>query len=280
LVTETLTQDDADGSEVFGRENTSDSYRATTVGSGNYVSGKFASTVGYGNDITASGERAHTFGMENTGNSKQSMMVGSGNISNAENSAIFGYGNTITETAERATVVGKHINLSIPDAFQFGPNNSGKVTILKNGYIGIGRTGTQPFESPTELLHLYDGNALFESKENGGEVRFYNNEEHPAFHNPSQDDIRFSISGANQRINGDLILSTGIGKKGQTLHARVFQPLTHHIDMSGINWGRAVTGPSATCDESKFVEYANIQNDITGTDGLVYKHKFGLHSAN
>ena len=36
---ENLNEDDADGSHVFGRKNTSDSFRATTVGSGNFVSG-------------------------------------------------------------------------------------------------------------------------------------------------------------------------------------------------------------------------------------------------
>jgi hypothetical protein len=288
-----LNEDDADGSHVFGRINTSDSFRATTVGSGNFVSGDYANTLGYGNKVTDSGDRSYTLGMENFNNAENAFIIGSGNTNHKKDtttvgygnlnegslSMIFGYENHIQEDVERASIFGRGITLGINDAFQFGPNESGKITILENGHIGIGATGEIPFEDPQELLHLYDGNVLFESKDSGGEVRFYNNLEEPEFHNPSQDDIRFVVSGANQRIQGDLILSTGIGDKGQTLHGRIFQEASHYEKITGMNWGRAPFGPTDTCDYDQLVFHPNKLDTIIGTDGSINQHKVGVHAA-
>ena len=168
---------------------------------------------------------------------------------------------------------------NMSNAMQIGVNNSGKITILQNGNIGIGTSGTLPFENPQELLHLRSGNVLLDATE-GGYFKFYDKNRYDNIpDNPSQvnqpGDIRAIVSGGNFKIDGDLILSTGIGETGQFLHGRIFQEaIVRNLD--GSMWCYTPSDLQGNCTNAGTNPYNNTTETITGTDGINYTHKVGL----
>jgi hypothetical protein len=294
-------------SNIFGRGNTSNATGLSVYGSGNHVTGADSATYGYGNRISINSTRTLTFGLENTSFSRNQINVGSGNLNSGIDSWVIGYGNNlktgnfnyivgnnniISSGLTGVIIVGDSITLPLSGnagykltqnnmngAMQIGVNNSGKITILDNGNIGIGTSGTLPFENPQELLHLRSGNVLFDATE-GGYFKFYDKNQYDNIpDNPSEvnqpGDIRAIVSGGNFKIDGDLILSTGIGETGQFLKGRIFQEaFTRNLD--GSMWCYTPSDLQGNCTNASANPYNNTTENITGTDGTTYTHKVGL----
>ena len=291
---------------VFGRGNTSHATGLSIFGSGNHVTGAYSATYGYGNRVSASSTRTSIFGLENTSLSRNQTILGSGNTNSGIDSYIIGYGNQqetgtfnaifgsnniIKSGLTGVGVYGNEITLPLSGnagyklnpnqmngAIQVGANNSGKITILYNGNIGIGTSGNLPFENPQELIHLRSGNALFDATE-GGYFKFYDKNRYDNTpDNPSQrdqpGDIRAIVSGGNFKIDGDLILSTGIGETGQFLAGRIFQEVTVR-NLDGTMWCYSVSDLNGNCDNT-FNPYQNGTETVIGTDGSNYIHKTGF----
>ena len=299
----TLTGTDAN---VFGRGNTSHATGLSIYGSGNHVSGAYSATYGYGNRISIDSTRTLTFGLENTSSTRNQTNVGSGNFNSGIDSWVIGYGNIIQTGTFNSivgnnnitsagltgvSIVGDGITLplngnagyklnqnNMNGAMQIGVNNSGKITILENGNIAIGTSGTFPFENPQELLHVRSGNVLFDATE-GGYFKFYDKNQYDNVpDNPSQrnqaGDIRAIVSGGNFKIDGDLILSTGIGETGQFLAGRIFQEaIVRNLD--GTMWCYTPSDLQGNCS-NLFNPYRNGTETVVGTDGGSYIHKTGL----
>ena len=291
---------------VFGRANTSHALGLSIFGSGNHVTGASSATYGYGNRVSSNATRSHIFGFENSSFSRNQTNVGSGNFNSGIDSYIVGYGNQqetgvfnsifgsnniVKSGLTGVAIYGNEITLPLSGnagyklnsnnmngAVQFGANNSGKITILYNGNIGIGTSGILPFENPQELVHLRSGNALFDATE-GGYFKFYDKNRYDNISdNPSEiaqpGDIRAIVSGANFKIDGDLVLSTGWGETGQFLAGRIFQEAIVR-DLDGTMWCYSVTDINGNC-ENTFNPYPNLTEPIIGTDGIAYTHKTGL----
>ena len=269
---------DATRTHIFGLQNISYSRNQTIVGSGNINSGIDCWTVGNGNQ-------------QQTGT--DNIIIGDANVifSSTTGAAIFGNQNGISSNLTGVSIYGNQITLPLSGnagyklapnnmngAVQFGANNSGKITILYNGNIGIGTSGTLPFENPQELVHLRSGNALFDATE-GGYLKFYDKSQYDNTpDNPSQrdqaGDIRAIVSGGNFKIDGDLVLSTGIGETGQFLAGRIFQEATVR-PLDGSMWCYAVSDLQGNCNNLTN-PYPNGVETIIGTDGQSYTHKLGL----
>ena len=205
---------------------------------------------------------------------------------------VYGFTNTVSSGLESVIVLGKGITIpksgnagyklnrnNMNGAVQIGANNSGKITILANGNIAIGTSGTLPFENPQELLHVRSGNILLDATE-GGYFKFYDKNRYDNIaDNPSQvgqpGDIRAIVSGGNFKIDGDLVLSTGIGETGQFLAGRIFQEaFTRNLD--GSMWCYTPSDLQGNCTNASANPYNNTTESITGTDGATYTHKVGL----
>ena len=291
---------------IFGRGNTSSAINLSVYGSGNHVTGADSATYGYGNKISIDSTRTLTFGLENTSFSRNQINVGSGNLNSGIDSWVIGYGNNL-QTGNFNYIVGNNNIISsgltgvmilgdgitIPlsgnagyklsqnnmnNVMQIGVNDSGKITILENGNIGIGTSGTLPFENPQELLHVRSGNVLLDATE-GGYFKFYDKNRYDNIpDNPSQvnqpGDIRAIVSGGNFKIDGDLVLSTGIGETGQFLAGRIFQEaIVRNLD--GSMWCYTPSDLQGNCS-NLFNPYRNGTETIIGTDGTNYTHKTGL----
>jgi len=220
-------------------------------------------------------------------------IYGSSNqISQSNYAFVYGRGNIVPSGLTNVVVLGKEITIpksgnagyklnrnNMDNAVQIGANNSGKITILANGNIAIGTSGTLPFENPQELLHVRSGNVLFDATE-GGYFKFYDKNQYDNIpDNPSEvnqpGDIRAIVSGGNFKIDGDLILSTGIGETGQFLKGRIFQEaFTRNLD--GSMWCYTPSDLQGNCTNASANPYGNTTENITGTDGTTYTHKVGL----
>lgn len=220
-------------------------------------------------------------------------IYGSSNqISQSNYAFVYGRGNTVPSGLNNVVVLGKEITIpksgnagyklnrnNMDNAVQIGANNSGKITILQNGNIGIGTSGTLPFENPQELLHVRSGNVLLDATE-GGYFKFYDKNRYDNIpDNPSQvgqpGDIRAIVSGGNFKIDGDLILSTGIGETGQFLHGRIFQEATVR-NLDGSMWCYTPSDLQGNCNNASANPYNNTTETVAGTDGTNYTHKIGL----
>ena len=205
---------------------------------------------------------------------------------------VYGFSNTVSNGLTNVVALGKEITIpksgnagyklsrnNMDHAVQIGANNSGKITILENGNIGIGTSGTLPFENPQELLHVRSGNALLDATE-GGYFKFYDKNRYDNIpDNPSQvnqpGDIRAIVSGGNFKIDGDLVLSTGIGETGQFLHGRIFQEaIVRNLD--GSMWCYTPSDLQGNCNNASANPYSNATEAVVGTDGINYTHKIGL----
>ena len=243
-------------SHIFGYENISFTRNETILGSGNLNSGVDSWIVGYGNR-----QRTGTY----------NYIIGNDNTLNDINtgSAIFGNQNIIASGLTGVSIYGNQITLPLSGnagykltqnnmngAIQIGANNSGKITILYNGNIGIGTSGTLPFENPQELVHLRSGNALFDATE-GGYFKFYDKYRYDNTpDNPSEraqpGDIRAIVSGGNFKIDGDLIISTGVGETGQFLAGRIFQEATVR-SLDGTMWCYSVSDINNNCAQPQTI---------------------------
>lgn len=214
------------------------------------------------------------------------------NIFQSDNAFVYGRANTVSSGLNNVVVLGKEITIpksgnagyklnrnNMDHAVQIGANNSGKITILENGNIGFGTSGTLPFENPQELIHVRSGNVLFDATE-GGYFKFYDKNRYDnQIDNPSQvgqpGDIRAIVSGGNFKIDGDLVLSTGIGETGQFLHGRIFQEaFTRNLD--GSMWCYTPSDLQGNCNNASANPYNNATEAVVGTDGINYTHKIGL----
>ena len=233
------------------------------------------------------------FGESNLITGRETFTVGAYNTGRQNTSGyMFGRRNFMASGLTGSTIIGNEIVFPISgnagyklspnnmsNAMQIGVNNSGKITILQNGNIGIGTSGTLPFENPQELLHVRSGNVLLDATE-GGYFKFYDKNRYDNIpDNPSQvgqpGDIRAIVSGGNFKIDGDLILSTGIGETGQFLKGRIFQEaFTRNLD--GSMWCYAPSDLQGNCTNASANPYNNNTESITGTDGATYTHKVGL----
>jgi hypothetical protein len=294
-------------SNIFGRGNTSHANNLSVYGSGNHVTGADSATYGYGNRISINSTRTLTFGLENASFSRNQTNVGSGNLNSGIDSWVIGYGNNLQTGNFNYAVGNNNIissgltgvmvlgdNITIPlsgnagyklnpnnmnNVMQIGVNNSGKITILSNGNIAIGTSGTLPFENPQELLHVRSGNVLLDATE-GGYFKFYDKNQYDNIpDNPSQvaqpGDIRAIVSGGNFKIDGDLVLSTGYGETGQFLKGRIFQEaFTRNLD--GSMWCYTPSDFQGNCTNANVNPYNNNVETIVGTDRVNYVHKVGL----
>lgn len=263
-------------SNIFGRNNTLNSLQIFdgldqdgTESFNNYI---------FGENNLITGRETFTVGAYNTGRQNTSGYM-------------FGRRNLMTSGLTGSTIIGNEIIFplsgnagyklspnNMSNAMQIGVNNSGKITILQNGNIGIGTSGTLPFENPQELLHVRSGNILLDATE-GGYFKFYDKNRYDNIpDNPSQvgqpGDIRAIVSGGNFKIDGDLVLSTGIGETGQFLAGRIFQEaFTRNLD--GSMWCYTPSDLQGNCSNT-FNPYRNGTETVVGTDGLSYVHKTGL----
>jgi len=264
-------------STIFGRYNTLNSLQIFD---------------GLGIDGTESFNN-YIFGDRNLITGRETFTVGAYNTGRQNTSGyMFGRRNLMASGLTGSTIIGNEIVFPISgnagyklnpnnmsNAMQIGVNNSGKITILQNGNIGIGTSGTLPFENPQELLHLRSGNVLLDATE-GGYFKFYDKNRYDNIpDNPSQvnqpGDIRAIVSGGNFKIDGDLVLSTGIGETGQFLAGRIFQEaFTRNLD--GSMWCYTPSDLQGNCTNASANPYNNATESITGTDGINYTHKVGL----
>jgi len=264
-------------STIFGRNNTLNSLQIFD---------------GLGLDGTESFNN-YIFGDRNLITGRETFTVGAYNTGRQNTSGyMFGRRNLMASGLTGSTIIGNEIVFPISgnagyklspnnmsNAMQIGVNNSGKITILQNGNIGIGTSGTLPFENPQELLHLRSGNVLLDATE-GGYFKFYDKNRYDNIpDNPSQrnqpGDIRAIVSGGNFKIDGDLVLSTGIGETGQFLAGRIFQEaFTRNLD--GSMWCYTPSDLQGNCTNASANPYNNATESITGTDGINYTHKVGL----
>lgn len=160
-------------STAFGSRNTVSGINSTAFSSRNTISGNNSTAFGILNSIT--GDYSVSFGNTNINSEASTTTFGQ------QNQAI-GYGTTITGIFNNAatpweTVVGFNngittssrvpgdLALSIDDnpLFQVGNgtnNSTGRnsaLTILRNGKVGIGITGTEAAAKPTETLDVGSG---------------------------------------------------------------------------------------------------------------------------
>jgi len=203
-------------------------------------------------------------------------IIGRNNLNYSNNSTIIGNGITLPLLGNGGY---KLQNSDMDGAMQIGVSNVGKITILSNGNIGVGTQLGAPFENPQELIHVRSGNVLLDATE-GGYFKFYDKYKYDNIpDNPSEvdqaGDIRAIISGGNFKIDGDLILSTGIGETGQFLPGRIFQEaFTRNLD--GSMWCYTVSDLGGNCDNASLNPYDNKTENIIGTDRVNYIHKVGL----
>jgi len=262
-------------SNVYGRNNTLNSLQILDL------------------NLELASRNNYIFGDTNLITGKETFTVGAYNTARQNTSGyIFGRRNLMTSGLTGATIIGNEIIFPISgnagyklnpnnmnNAMQIGVNNSGKITILYNGNIGIGTSGTLPFENPQELLHLRSGNVLLDATE-GGYFKFYDKNQYDNIpDNPSQisqpGDIRAIVSGGNFKIDGDLVLSTGIGETGQFLAGRIFQEaFTRNLD--GSMWCHTPSDLGGNCNNASLNPYSNATEIIIGTDRVNYVHKVGL----
>jgi hypothetical protein len=268
----------------------------------NYILGK-------SNDIHTDSTNNYIFGLLNrsSGNTDDNYILGKLNdiYTDSTDNCILGYTNLVGSGLYSNTIIGRNnLNYSynstiigngitlplygnggyklqdsnMNGAMQIGVSNVGKITILSNGNIGVGTQLGAPFENPQELIHVRSGNVLFDATQ-GGYFKFYDkNEYNNIIDNPSQfdqpGDIRAIVSGGNFKIDGDLILSTGIGETGQFLAGRIFQEaFTRNLD--GSMWCYAPSNLGGSCDNTSN-PYSNSTENIIGTDQINYTHKVGL----
>ncbi|MBB6372166.1 hypothetical protein [Chryseobacterium shigense] len=181
-----------DGSAAFGinnavagaANNTASGINSTAFGSRNTVSG--INSTSFGSRNTVSGIGSTSFGIVNNITGDFSVSFGNSNINSESSTTTFGqqnqaigYGTTITGIFNNAatpweTIVGyqnaiitsSHASgdlvLSMDDSplFQVGNGSSTRnnaLTILRNGKVGIGITGTEAAAKPTETLDVGSG---------------------------------------------------------------------------------------------------------------------------
>jgi hypothetical protein len=250
------------------------------IGLSNGASGSTANNYIFGlsNDIKGNSTNNYIFGYTNLISSGlySNTIVGRNNFNYSYNSTIIGNNITLPLSGNGGY---KLPNSDMIAAMQIGVNNLGKITILSNGNIGIGTQLGAPFENPQELLHVRSGNVLLDATE-GGYFKFYDKYKYDNIpDNPSEvdqaGDIRAIISGGNFKIDGDLVLSTGIGETGQFLPGRIFQEaFTRNLD--GSMWCYTVSNLGGNCDNASLNPYDNKTENIIGTDGVNYIHKIGL----
>ena len=260
-----------------------------TIGASNtnaYIYGQF-------NNIGSGSVNNFIFGDKNRITGTQTFTFGASNFGGRNTSGyMFGRNNLMVSGLTGSTIIGNEIVFPISgnagykltpnnmnNAMQIGVNNSGKITILQNGNIAIGTSGTLPFENPQELLHVRSGNVLLDATE-GGYFKFYDKNRYDNIpDNPSQiaqpGDIRAIVSGGNFKIDGDLVLSTGIGETGQFLHGRIFQEATVR-NLDGSMWCYTPSDLQGNCNNASANPYNNTTETVAGTDGTNYTHKIGL----
>ena len=260
-----------------------------TIGASNtnaYIYGQF-------NNIASGSVNNFIFGDKNRITGQQTFTFGASNFGGRNTSGyMFGRNNLMASGLTGATIIGNEIIFPLSgnagyklspnnmnSAMQIGVNNSGKITILQNGNIAIGTSGTLPFENPQELLHVRSGNVLLDATE-GGYFKFYDKNRYDNIpDNPSQvnqpGDIRAIVSGGNFKIDGDLVLSTGIGETGQFLHGRIFQEAKVR-NLDGSMWCYTPSDLQGNCNNASANPYNNTTETVVGTDGTNYTHKIGL----
>jgi hypothetical protein len=268
-------------SNIYGDVNTIDASNTNA-----YIYGEF-------NNIASGSVNNFIFGDKNRITGQQTFTFGASNFGGRNTSGyMFGRNNLMASGLTGATIIGNEIVFPISgnagyklspnnmnSAMQIGVNNSGKITILQNGNIAIGTSGTLPFENPQELLHVRSGNVLLDATE-GGYFKFYDKNRYDNISdNPSQvnqpGDIRAIVSGGNFKIDGDLVLSTGIGETGQFLHGRIFQEATVR-NLDGSMWCYTPSDLQGNCNNASANPYNNTTETVVGTDGTNYTHKIGL----
>ena len=293
---------------IVGKNNTADikSSEASIIGRLNRIQNEKIFIVGENNQ--ANKPRAYIFGYYNTNGASSGYIFGQTNTLDGDNdnSYIFGRSNYIVDqiyntytfgfsnfqNANNSILLGNNIRLNdfgnggyklpnsdLEGAMQIGVNNSGKITILKNGNIGIGTQTGVAFENPQELIHVRSGNVLFDATQ-GGYFKFYDKNQYNNIpDNPSQvnqfGDIRAIVSGGNFKIDGDLVLSTGYGENGQFLAGRIFQEATI-TNLDGTMWCYKPSDINGNCDNASANPYNNSTESIIGTDNVTYTHKVGL----
>lgn len=124
------------------------------IGTSNTTSGTNA--IAIGNNNKTDGNYSFTQGTSNLTTAPYTFLSGNSNVTQAYNSTVFGSYNAITEGNSTTAV-------ATDPLFQVGngtstTSRSNALTLLKNGYLGLGFTGPGLAALPTEMLDIGSGN--------------------------------------------------------------------------------------------------------------------------
>lgn len=146
-------------SVVFGARNTVSGNSSAAFGVVNTVTGDFS--VAFGNTNTISQPVSTTFGQENQAIGTGTTITGIWNKAATPWETVVGFDNGITTSSRAPGELGIYIDDNPLFQVGNGANNSTQrnnaLTILRNGKVGIGITGTEAAAKPTEALDVGSG---------------------------------------------------------------------------------------------------------------------------
>ncbi len=134
----------------IGRINTSSGLGSYTIGNVNNVSGNFSIAYGasntvsngdslaIGNENNITGDNSQVVGKLNTVNANKTGVFGLYNTALSDYAYIFGASNTVALNATNSIAIGQNINNITPNTIQIGLSDLKKLTILQNGWMGLG----------------------------------------------------------------------------------------------------------------------------------------------
>jgi hypothetical protein len=137
-------------SGAIGRINTASGLGSYAIGNVNSVSGNFSLAYGasntvsngdslaIGNENNITGDNSQVIGKLNTINANKAGVFGLYNRVLSDYAYIFGASNTVAVNATNSIAIGQNINNITPDTIQIGLTDLKKLTILQNGWMGLG----------------------------------------------------------------------------------------------------------------------------------------------
>lgn len=145
---------------------------SAAFGYGNTASGIVSFATGI--NTQATGANSTAMGEEAIASGIQSFALGNAITSSSNLETVFGINNAIT-TGTSNNIVATDALFQVGDGYQTGPSiPDNALTILKNGYTGIGIAGSGATARPTERLDIGSGSTFFGAGLAGVRIRAIN----------------------------------------------------------------------------------------------------------